>query len=467
VLNSIKGRILLWLFLSIAILFIAFGYALHIKLHYVVDDSLDKMLHANLQLVKGLVHSHDSVTISCEAEEFMKGDYVLPDSGHYYKVFVDGKLKTASYSLVDSSFDLTPGTPVNHNTKLNEWNYVTVGPDGESLRVIRHEYMFMDKLITLVVAEDMTANIQLINRLTSYIWVVMPAMIILIGMISWIIAEVSLRPLQQFSNTLENISHKNLEERIEEKGQARELRSLAGTFNSLLARLHQAFEAEKNLLGNAAHELKTPLAVIKAECDIALMKTRPAEEHAESIDQIRTVSASMLEQINGLLTLARLDSGMLDASSFQLLPLNSCVADAVAMAAPLAKRKNILISSSLDEIEIMVRGDKEMLTEALLNLVENAVKYNHPGGFVAVELHQRKGVAEVTVSDTGIGVSDEDKERIFDRFYRSAAARNSDGTGLGLSIAKAVMQAHDGTISAQAQPSGGSKFTLTLPLAAQ
>jgi heavy metal sensor kinase len=464
VLRSIKGRLLLWMFCSVSIMFIGFGYALHLKLHYVVNDSLDKMLHSNLQLVKGLVHSHDSVTIECETEEFMKGDYVLPDSGHYYKVFIDGKLKTASYSLVDSSFELTPGLPVDQNAKLKEWVYLSIGPDGEPLRVIRHEYMFMGKLITLVVAEDMTASLQMIDRLANYFLVVMPVIIILIGIISLIIAEVSLRPLQKFSNALEQISHKNLEARIAEKGLAQELRRLAGTFNSLLARLQQAFEAEKNLLGDAAHELKTPLAVIKAECDIALQKTRTADEHAESLASVREVANGMLDQINGLLTLARLDSGMLDASVFQSVSLKSCIADAVRLAESLAKNKNVIISTRLND-EMIVQGDKDTLTEAILNLVENAVKYNHPGGFVAVELNQRDGRAEIAVSDTGIGISEEDRERIFNRFYRSAAARGgAEGTGLGLSIAKAVMQAHGGEISAAAQPSGGSRFVLTLPL---
>ncbi|WP_417910276.1 sensor histidine kinase [Candidatus Electronema sp. PJ] len=463
-LHSIKGRLLLWIFVSVTVLFLGFGYALHLKLHYVVNDSLDKMLHANLQLVKGLVHTHDSVTIECETEEFMKGDYVLPDSGHYYKVFIDGKLKTASYSLVDNSFDLTPGTPLEHNPKINEWIYISDGPDGEPLRVIRHEYMFMGKLITLVVAEDMTASLQMIDRLANYFLIVMPVIIVLIGLTSLIIAEVSLRPLQKFSDALERISHKNLEARIAEKGLAQELRRLAGKFNSLLERLQQAFEAEKNLLGDAAHELKTPLAVIKAECDIALQKTRTEEEYAESLTSVREVANGMLDQINGLLTLARLDSGMLDASAFQPLSLNSCIADAVRLTETLAKKKNVVISTSLND-EITIQGDKDTLTEAILNLVENAVKYNHPGGFVSVELNSRGKQAEIVISDTGIGISEEDRERIFDRFYRSAAARGgAEGTGLGLSIAKAVMRTHNGEIKAEAQASGGSRFVLTLPL---
>lgn len=464
-LRSIKGRLLLWIFCSVSALFCAFGWALHLKLHYVVEDSVDRMLHASLQLVKGLVHTHDGKAVQCETNEFVHGDYVTPDSGHYYKVLVDGELVGYSFSLVDKEFDLIPGEPLLHNAKAQEWVYQTVGPNSEPLRVIRHDFIYLDKQVRIIVAQDLTESLNMIHRLANFFLVVMPLVIFVIGLISLAVASCSLRPLWDFSAALEKISHKNLEERLETDRQAVELRRLAAKFNALLERLQQAFEAEKNLLGNAAHELKTPLAVIRAECDIALRKPRSAEEHQESLQEIRSVSETMLEQINGLLTLARLDSGMLDASAFQPVSLEDCIADAARLAEPLAKKKNVLLSASLNG-GLVVSGDKETLTEAVLNVIENGVKYNHPGGFVAVKLHRRADRAEIVVSDTGIGISEEDKARIFDRFYRSASARSTDGSGLGLSIVKAVMQAHQGDIRAEEQSGGGSRFVLSLPLAA-
>jgi hypothetical protein len=461
--NSIKGRLLLWIFLSVTVLFVGFGYALHRKLHYVLDDSLDRMLHANLQFVKGLVHSHDGVTIECESHEFMQGDYVTPDSGHYYKVFLDGELLAAADSLPDKNFNLTSGEPLKHHAKAKEWIYQIIGMNGEPLRVLRHDYTFLDKPIRIEVAEDIRENMLMIHRLTNYFLIVTPVVILLIAVISITIASLSLRSLEKFSEALEKISHKNLEVRLAEQTQVRELRRLAKKFNSLLARLQQAFEAEKNLLGDAAHELKTPLAVIKAECDITLSKTRAAAQYAASLKEVRTVADAMLEQINGLLALTRLDSGILDSGAFQRISLNSCVENALRMAEPLAKKKNIAVSL-VHNNALEISGDKDTLTEAVLNLVENAIKYNHPGGFVAVELTRRAEMAEIVVLDTGIGISEEDRERIFDRFYRSAAARNSEGSGLGLSIVRAVVQTHQGCIAAEAAAEGGSRFILQLPL---
>lgn len=463
--RSIKGRLLLWIFISMTALFAALGYALHFKLHYVVEDSVDKMLHASLQFVKGLVHSHDGKNIECESNEFMQGDYITPDSGHYYQVFLKGELIAAADSLFDKNFNLTPGKAESYNAKSQEWLYHSIGPNDEPLRVIQHDFVYMDTPVRVIVAENVSESLLLIHQLINYFLLIVPVMIVLIGMISLVIAEVSLRPVQHFSAALEKISHKNLEERIPVNKQARELRRLAEKFNSLLERLQRAFEAEKNLLGDAAHELKTPLAVIKAECDIALQRERTAEQHAASLKNVREVTNGMLGQINGLLTLTRLDSGLLDASAFEPISLTDCVEDAALLAKSLATKKNVAISSSLNG-KLSVLGDQDSLTEAVLNLVENAIKYNHPGGFVAVELNSRDNKAEIKVSDTGIGISEQDQERIFDRFYRSAAARSSqEGSGLGLSIVQAIVYAHHGEIAVEAQSTGGSRFTITLPLA--
>ncbi len=464
-LRSIKGRLLLWIFLSMTILFAGLGYALHFKLHYAVNDSLDKLLHANLQFVKGMIHTHDGKNIECESDEFIKGDYTIPDSGHYYKVFVGESLLSVSKSLIEPDFNLTPGEPLSYDASKQEWIYQLTGPNDEPLRSIRHEFTYMDTPIRIVVTEETSASLRLVHQLINYFLLITPVMITLIAVISLIIAEFSLRPVQHFSDALKRISHKNLEERILTGKQAKELRRLAEKFNSLLERLQQAFEAEKNLLGDAAHELKTPLAVIKAECDIALQRERSAADHAASLQNVREVADGMLGQVNSLLTLTRLDSGLLDASSFARISFTSCVEDAVLLAETLARKKNIVLSAALNE-ELTVLGDEGSLTEAALNLIENAVKYNHPGGFVAVSLTQHGNMAVFSVSDTGIGISEEERERIFDRFYRAAAARSShDGSGLGLSIVQAVVRTHGGDITVEGQEGGGSRFTITLPLA--
>ena len=272
----------------------------------------------------------------------------------------------------------------------------------------------------------------------------------------------SLKPLQIFAAALEKITHKTLNERIEKKRQARELQGLAETFNSLLSRLQAAFESEKHLIADAAHELKTPLTVIRAQCDISLQKKRNSEEYVDSLFEIKAVSESMLRQINSMLTLARLDSGMLAAVTFREVFLSECIDDAIRLVAPLAKNKDILINKELGG-EITVTGDKESLTEAILNILENAVSYNRPGGSVYVEMERSGTQVMITIRDTGIGINNEEAPRIFDRFYRAKATRSTEGTGLGLSIAQAVIQAHHGDIEVKSEVSRGSCFIIKLP----
>ncbi len=463
-LHSIKGRLFLWIFCSVTGLFALLGIIIHQEHHEIVFDAMDKLLHSNLQLVKGLVHTHDGESIECESNEFVQGEYVIPNSGHYYKVFIDKRLAGYSFSLPDRNFDLTPGKPESQDVNTQEWVYLSPGPNGEPLRVLRHDFVFMDTPVRIIVAEDISDHLYMIDQLTNYLMLLFPILIVLIACISLGIAGFSLAPLHKFSTALQRISHKNLEQRLEEH-QVQELRVLAEQFNALLERLQRAFAAEQRLMGDAAHELKTPLAVIRAECDISLQRTRTLEHQRQSLKNIREVTQQMFKQIQGLLALARLDSGIIDQSGFQPLSLHQCILDALQLTQTLAEKKNIALTRSLGQQDIPIQGNKEMLTEALVTVLENAIKYNHIGGFVSVDLQQRNLFAEISISDTGMGIQAEERDRIFDRFYRSPAVRNLEGSGLGLSIAQAILQAHGGRITVSASGKGGSRFTLHVPLA--
>ena len=460
--KSIKGRLLLWIFLSVATLFVLLGFSLHNKFKEVVFESVDRTLHSKLQLVKGLMHE-DGNDIEFELDEIVLGEYAIPRSGHYYQIIVDGRVAAASVSLVKEDFNLTSGPPESFNEITKEWIYVTVGPAEEPLRVIRHDFAFLDKSITILVADSITESLAMINRITSYFFIIMPLMIILVGIVSFLIASASLRPLKVFSSSIEKITHKTLNERIEKGRQALELQGLAETFNSLLTRLQVAFESEKHLIADAAHELKTPLAVISAQCDICLQKKRTSKGYVDSLTEIKSVSKAMLRQINGMLTLTRLDSGMLSASTFRKISLHNCIEDAIRLVEPLAKNKTIKINKEFCE-GMTVLGDQDTLTEALVNIIENAVRYNVNDGAVDVATGIKGNQAVITITDTGIGIREDETARIFDRFYRSEATRGTEGTGLGLSIARAVIQAHHGDIGIKSEVSRGSRFIITIPL---
>jgi len=192
------------------------------------------------------------------------------------------------------------------------------------------------------------------------------------------------------------------------------------------------------------------------------MKERSGEEYSESLREVRRVSDTMLRQVNGMLTLARIDAGIL-ATTFQEISLNRCLDNAIRLVTPLAKEHHIRIFQE-ERSEITVSGDKDALTEAISNLLENAIYYNCPEGSVSVTLQQPDNRVILTVQDTGIGIPEEELEQIFHKFYRSEAVKTIKGTGLGLSITKAIILEHQGDIAVSNVESGGACFTITLPL---
>ena len=317
--NSIKGRLVLWIFLSGAVMVVLLDFVLLHQFKKVALHSVDNVLHSKLQIMKGLIHAHASY-IEVELAEVARGEYSIPSSGHYYQVFIDDNLYLTSPSMQPSHFNLISDTPESHDAEAREWIYRITGPAGEPLLVLRNDFQIQDKEVSIRIAETLAETVTTLVRLERFFYILTPFFIFFIGIVGYIISSHALRPLTVFADALQGITHRNLDARIGPNGFARELHVFAERFNSLLERLQTAFDAEKELIANAAHELKTPLAVIRAECDIALMKERSGEEYAESLRQVRTVSDTMLRQVNGMLTLARIDAGIL-STAFQPDPL--------------------------------------------------------------------------------------------------------------------------------------------------
>ncbi|MCI5161121.1 MAG: sensor histidine kinase [Candidatus Electrothrix sp. AX5] len=461
--GSIQGRLLLWIFLFGSGMVILLDFVLLHKFQNVAFQAVDNVLHSKLQIMKGLMHAHGEY-IEVELAEVSRGEYATSGSGHYYQIFIDGSLHLTSPSLRPPLFNLISDTPESYDEEAQKWMYRTTGPSGEPLLVLRNDVVLQGKIVSIRIAETLAETVTMLSRLERFFYLLTPFFILLIGIVGYLISSHALRPLTVFADALERITHKNLGKRIGPNGFAKELHVFAERFNSLLERLQTAFDAEKELIANAAHELKTPLAVIRAECDIALMKERSGEEYAESLREVKIVSDTMLRQVNGMLTLARIDAGIL-STTFQPISLNCCLDNAMRLVTPLAKEHHIrMIQKGEDEDEITILGDKDALTEAMSNLLENAIYYNYPEGLVYVALQRFDNRILLTVQDTGIGVPENELEQIFQKFYRSEVVKTIKGTGLGLSITKAIVLGHQGNIEVCNVKSGGACFTVTLPL---
>ena len=295
-------------------------------------------------------------------------------------------------------------------------------------------------------------------------WTVTPAVVLgLAG--GWWLTRRALAPVSQLTTAVEKIHANNLGDKIPRSGNGDELDRLTEVFNDMTVRLGDSFNRIREFTLHASHELKTPLTILSGEIETALrdesLSSAERERLASQLDEARRLS----KIVDGLTLLAKADAGQV-ALKLDPLRLDELVRDNFADAQILAEPHGIKVELAACE-EISVRGDRHRLRQLLLNLADNAVKYNQPQGRVTMALRHAGNVAEFTIANTGAGIPAELLPRVFDRFFRGDPAHGSavDGCGLGLSIAKWIVSAHDGEIRIASVPAKETTVTVKLPRA--
>lgn len=287
--------------------------------------------------------------------------------------------------------------------------------------------------------------------------------VLAVGLVGgWILVGGSLRPVEDMSIAASRIAEGNLAERISVVDTDSELGRLASVLNSTFSRLEAAFAQQRQFTADASHELRTPLAVIITEAQATLARDRSAAEYRETVMTCLEGAQQMKKLTQSLLQLARYDAGQerIERTAFDLAAQTQAC---VELIRPLAKDRNLSIRSELAPCQAF--GDPDRLSQVFTNLLTNAIYYNQPGGDVLVKTGYEEGLAVVTVSDTGQGISPEALPHLFERFYREDQSRGrADGHhGLGLSICKAIVDAHGGRIEVSSQPKRGTTFKVLLP----
>jgi two-component system OmpR family sensor kinase len=278
-----------------------------------------------------------------------------------------------------------------------------------------------------------------------------------------IIARTALRPVDEMALAARRITAEDLGQRISLRGTGDELDRLAETLNGMFARLAAAFTEMRRFAADAAHELRTPLTALKGGIEVSLRSARSAEEY-------RQVLVGSLEEVERLVRLAE-DLLLLSRSAAGpetprgAVELEPLLLDVFDVGVRLAQGTGVSVRVN-DASPATVRGEAVALRRAVLNLVQNALRYTPAGGKVELSLTTGDGQAVIRVEDTGIGIAPTDHERIFEPFVRldAARARETGGTGLGLAIARAIAVAHGGTLTVESTPGAGSRFALRLPL---
>jgi signal transduction histidine kinase len=273
-----------------------------------------------------------------------------------------------------------------------------------------------------------------------------------------------LKPVQQVVEAANAIDISRLDQRIQVSNPHDEIGQLAFALNSLIMRLEQAVIEIRRFTADASHEIRTPIATLRAEAEAALRCTRSPEEYVRFLEVIVDEAAKLSRLTDQLLQLSRYDAGI-SLSARDAVQLDALLHDVVDQLQQFASNRGIVLTCNT-EASAEVSGDDVRLSQALFNVIENGIKYSLPGGRVDVRLHVEEKEVVIDVVDQGVGIAPGDTSKIFDRFYRCDPSRQSDGggTGLGLSIAKTAITDHQGTIEVRSTLGVGSTFTVRLPV---
>ena len=294
-------------------------------------------------------------------------------------------------------------------------------------------------------------------------WYITAAIALLGGMLAYFVSGRALRPLRRFAQQAEQVETSNLSEIRLDEETLPELRSLTHALNEMLERLSRGFDAQRQFVGNAAHELRTPLTLLQTQLELF------PDEHPDIPPESAAFLAALQDEVQRL---SRLTHALLDMSDLQSVPRNDVILlspiidEVFADLAPLAERNGISLSREGENITVV--GSDILLCRMFSNLVENAVKYNHPGGMVNVDVQQRDRQAVIHVADTGRGIPQEFWQSIFQPFFRvdKSLSRELGGAGLGLPLVWEIARLHGGRVWVEESNDNGSALAVTLPLSA-
>ena len=303
------------------------------------------------------------------------------------------------------------------------------------------------------------------GRFRTTNWYITAVVTLLSGILAYFISGHALKPLRSFASQVEKVQLNNLADMKIDEAVLPEFAQLSRSFNQMLERLNAAFAAQRQFTGNAAHELRTPLALMQARLDLYM-----STEHENSCPETTETIAMMREQTERLSKMVRT---LLDMSDLKAVPRNDriqlapMIEEVLADLSPLAEKSGVTLSQTGDDL--WITGSDVLVYRAIFNLVENGVKYNRPGGSVCVAASRRGEEAMIEIKDTGCGIPEDFRESVFQPFFRvdKSRSREKGGVGLGLSLVWEIAHLHGGGVRVRESGESGTVIELTLPILAE
>ena len=466
---KIRTRLALWyLFVSIIILALLSG-----SIYWGMRQLLYKSIDDDLEIFTDMIESSYNPVIG-EFEELL---WHLESAKRFEEVYLivynsRGTIEFASPMTQFINFEMPlpqddEALGFTSTAKLKK-NIPILKADSEgnvTFRGISRQMFYKKAPIGWIQAGLPIAGVeQSLDNLFKIILVVNGFAILLVGLGGFFIIGKFLYPIKLITNKAKAISHSNLNERIEIKNEQDELGQLTLTLNNLLERLYKAFETQRRFMADAAHELKTPLTVLRAHWENELNNAGLEDTFKERLAQDVETIGRLNQMINKLLFLAQTED-VYDKLEIAPVQLDQFLRDIINDAKILAELKSQDINT-VELIPVTIYGDSNQLYQLFFNLIDNAIKYTPENGKIWINLRKTDIDVLVKIRDNGAGIDEQHLKNIFERFYRvdKDRSRKTGGSGLGLSICKLIVDSHKGSISVESQVNHGTTFTVTLPV---
>ena len=458
---SIGLRLTVWYLTIFALAQLAFGAGMWLLLRHHLYDSVDNDLRGQIEDLRNFMAAQKKNATVAKLQEEVSEAYLLEHSGDYLEMYADnGALLYRSSFLETHRVTLASGPG-------NRPSFANLSIAGRPFRFTRQTLEANAHVYTATTGVPTQDVVETLGLFRSYLLMFAPFVLLVAAGGGYWLSQRALAPVDALVRTARDIGGSNLSSRLQKLDTGDELQRLSDTLNEMLERIERTFLRVTEFTADASHELRTPIALIRTEAELALRRSRKDTEYRESLHHILLEAERTSRLIEQLLALARADSGR---EALPMQPVNLCptLRDVAESWQQVANVRNLEFSRSIDGSDSFVLGDETLLRRLADILLDNAFKYTPSPGSVHLSFEQRGDNAVIAVRDSGVGIAEEDQSKIFERFYRADKARSRarGGTGLGLSIAQWIVLQHRGSITVESRPGSGAIFRVELPLIA-
>ena len=459
---SIGVRLTLWYLAIFAVAQIAFGAGMWFILRHSLYDMVDDGLEEQVDDLRSFLQTLGKDPALTKLREEVNETYAIEHLGNYLAVYAEnGDLIYRSAFLQAHQLAMTPPDQLDRAIFKNRRS------EGRHFRFILQKLKVNGHIYAVEMGAPTDDAFRSLSLFRTYLLMFAPLLLLVAAGGGHWLSRRALSPVDALVRTARDVSGASLNSRLQKLDTGDELQRLSDTLNEMLDRIEASFRRITEFTADASHELRTPVSLIRTEAELALRRSRGEAEYKESLRHILLEAERTTALIEQLLALARADSGR-ETLHMQPVDLRAILRGVVESWRQMAEIRNLQFSANISAEDSFVMGDEAALRRVADILLDNAFKYTAQPGSVELWLEQKGDRVVMTVRDSGIGIAEQNKEKIFERFYRvdKARSREQGGAGLGLAIAQWIVAQHRGSIAVESKPGQGSVFRLELPATA-